>query len=37
MQINATNACIWQNKNTDVRIRSTDYVYKYVQNNEQKS
>jgi len=35
MGINATNACIWQKKNTDVSIRTTSY--KYVQTNEQKS
>lgn len=37
MGIHATNAWIWQKKNTDVSIRTTGYEYKYVQTNEQKS
>lgn len=37
MGIHATNARIWQKKNTDVSIRTTDYEHKYVQTNEQNS
>lgn len=37
MGIYATNACIWQKKNTEVSTHTTGYKYKYVETNEQKS